>query len=334
MADSLKIFGWMADHSGCGWYRIILPLGTLREAGKVQTRFGGRMLEDDWDADIFVAQRTHRPGPSQVLQRLAKAPNGPLVVYELDDDLLSVGSDNPAAKVFNEPDTRANIVTNIRAAHLVTVSTEPLAEKVAKFNPNVVVLPNCVFGEMLDWRHGGYADRFTIGWQGSPTHDRDWSEAARAVAAWFRRNRDVNPPVEMHTIGAVPKDFPQLHRHRHTPWSPDLPRYYMSIDWDVALAPLHGSTFNRSKSDIRVLEAAMLGIPVVASRVPAYERTIEAGEFGILASTPKEWQQALYALMTDPVAYRQMSDKARAYARTRTIEANADRWLEAYRSAL
>jgi glycosyltransferase involved in cell wall biosynthesis len=330
----MKIFGWMADHAGCGWYRIMLPLGALQGSGTAQVRFSGRTEARDLEADVFIAQRTYRSGPSNLWQGYARKPNRPLLVYELDDDLLNIDSGNPAAEIFNHPEVRRNIRSNIEVADLVTVSTAPLAEQISKINPRVVVLPNCIPEEMLHWRRGDWTDRFTVGWQGSPTHDKDWSVAVQAIQAWFRREgRKDGVVVEMHTIGALPSNFPQLLRHRHTPWSPDLPRYYLSIDWDVALAPLKDTLFNRSKSDIRYLEAAMLGIPTVASKVPAYS-TLSHQIAGFSVSRPAEWRDALTALLASPTLRDAMGDNARAYAKTRTIEANAHLWLQAYQTAI
>lgn len=323
----MKIFGWLADHGGCGWYRIMLPLGALQQSGRAQVRFAGRTTESDFDVDVFIAQRTFNVGPSSRWQAYARRPNRPLLVYELDDDLMHITSDNPAAAVFNDPGTQRRLRENIEVADLVTVSTEPLAEQVSQFNPRVAVLPNCVPSDMLQWRHGGYADRLTIGWQGSPTHDRDWARAAPHIAKWMR----TNPHAEMHTFGAIPKSFPQLVRHRHSDWTSDIPSYYTSIDWDVALAPLRNTLFNRSKSDIRMLEAAMLGIPTIASAVPAY-RTIQDGVTGYLVSRDTTWGDALN-LLADSQRRSEMSSAALAYAHTRTIEANAHLWFEAYEKA-
>lgn len=331
----MRIFGWLADHAGCGWYRMVMPLGALSELGH-QTDAAGRMPEDALERyDIIIGQRVFKPPPSSRWQSYAALPNRPLMVYEVDDDLLNVPEGNPAAHVFNRAGIRDLIEQNIRVADLVTCSTEPLAEVLRKINPNVVVLPNCIPADMLAWQHGGYQDRVTVGWQGSPTHDRDWAPISQTIGAWFRAQQRLAPErrPEMHTIGALPASFPQrLPRHRHTPWTQSIPQYYISIDWDVALAPLEDSVFNRSKSDIRIVEAAMLGIPVVASNVPAYH-TI-GPDVGFLVNSAKQWKDALTRLVYEPDLRQHMSAAARAHAATRTIEANAHRWDSAYKEAM
>lgn len=328
----LKIFGWQADHAGCGWYRIMLPLATLEHLELAQCAWTNDARRVDIDAlDVMVGQRIFKPGVSDRWQNLARRDDRPLLVYEVDDDLLNVDPDNPAAEIFGHPQHRENMIRNMQVADLITVSTAPLAERVAKVNPRVVVLPNCIPGDLLDWGHGRYHGRVVVGWQGSPTHERDWEVARDPVQRWFARDHGVR--VEMHVLGSPPSSFPRVRDLRNTPWNTDISTYYKMIDWDIALAPLYPSIFNRSKSDLRVLEAAMFGIPTIASAVPAYRNSIQDGVTGFLVSKPSDWRQALDKLLSSGLDREAMGRKAREWARTRTIEANAQRWLDAYEKA-
>jgi hypothetical protein len=94
-------------------------------------------------------------------------------IFELDDDLFAVPSHNPAAETYNRPDVQANLKRNIRVADRVIVSTPPLADKVSKLNPAVVVVPNYIPERAvvapLDM------PAFSFGWSGSPTHAHDWA---------------------------------------------------------------------------------------------------------------------------------------------------------------
>lgn len=331
----VKIFGWTADHSGCGWYRVVLPLATLQGPG-VEAWFAGKMPEEAWEADVVIAQRTCLPGPTEILQRMSKHKGKrPMIVFELDDDLWSIDSSNPAADEFYaHPEVRGNLVANIKASDVVTVSTAPLADVVRKWNPNVVVLENCIPRELLSWQHGRYVDRLTIGWQGSATHDGDWKQVAAPVGRWFTAARKMNAPVEMHTIGQVPETFPDIYPHRQSPWSDRMDAYYRKIDWDVALAPLKRSPFNTSKSHLRVLEAAALGIPVLASNVAAYRDFVFHEQTGFLCDRPSDWPKYLDEMAHEPEMRRGMERNARALAAQHTIEGNIQKWAEVYGATL
>ncbi len=253
-------------------------------------------------------------------------------MFELDDNLWAIDpSSNPMTKAFyGHPEVRQNLVDNIKAADLVTVSTEPLGDVVRRWNPNVVVLPNTIPNELLEWRHGRYLDRFTLGWQGSPTHDGDWKQCSNPVERWFRTAVKAGNPVEFHTIGALPAGFPGIHPHRHTEWKDAMREYYRVIDWDVALAPLRPSVFNRSKSDIRVLEAAAMGIPVIASDVVAYRDSVVHEQTGYLVKQPGDWGRFLTELAHEPEMRMAMEQNARVWAATRTTKAAGHLWWEAY----
>ena len=325
----MRIFGWQADFAGCAWYRIVLPLGALRQQG-TQAEWGNKLLPRHGDCDVIVAQRTCKPGPTGLFQGMAQLPGKrPKLVYELDDDLLNLDPANPASEFYNDPQVQKNILANVRVADLVTVSTEPLAERMRKYNPNVAVLPNCIPADLLDWQPGHYNDRITIGWQGSPTHDGDWAAAALPIGRWFNGAKGRRLPLEFHTTGALPRTFPKLFPHRISPWV-GHDTFYHSLDWHIAVAPLANTMFNNSKSDLRPLEAAALGFPVVASDVIAYRGFVEHGETGFLVSKPAEWGKYLGELASDPDLRGQMSKAARDLASTRTVEGNARRWLEAY----
>jgi hypothetical protein len=106
-----------------------------------------------------LGQRVCQPGATIRWRQLAREGRCALV-YEVDDDLLDVDPSNgPAWKFFGVPEIRANVIRNIEVAYLVTVSTEPLAEVISKWNRNVMVLPNCVSASLLDAPHTEPPDR-------------------------------------------------------------------------------------------------------------------------------------------------------------------------------
>lgn len=331
----MKIFGWLADHAGCGWYRVVLPLEQLRRHG-VETVWASRMHSSHWESDIIVAQRTCLPGATQALQRIVRHKGKrPAIVMELDDDLWRIDQSNPLSKGFyTDPTIRNNLTKNIEVADAVTVSTQPLAEIVSRWNKNVHVLPNTVPTEMFSWMPGRYLDRVTVGWQGSPTHDGDWLRPGIHLQRAFERvaaDMPAGVTLEMHTVGEIPKHFPEVTPHRHSPWQEDLRAYYRLLDWDIALAPLADTPFNHSKSDIRVLEAAMLGFPVIASSVTAYRDAIQHGTTGFLVENYGEWGKWLRLLAHEPASREEMSAAARKWAATRAIDRVAPKWLEVYR---
>ncbi|KPM55720.1 hypothetical protein ACG83_10580 [Frankia sp. R43] len=322
------MFGWAADASACGYYRLGLPIDALRSRG--HEALVSTVLPEEWaDADIIVGQRVCLPGPSATWQRLAS--EGRALVYEIDDDLFDLHPTNPARQVFADAEVQRRIRENAAAASLVTVTTEALAAVMREINPRVAVLPNAIPGWLLE-RTRPHRERLTIGWAGSATHHADVAE----VAGHLRRFLARHPDVAMHLMGTdytaalgLPTD-----RVRYTPWAIDVAAYLRMVDFDIGLAPLAPHAFNRSKSALRPLELGALGIPVVASEYGPYERFVRHGETGFLVRRDHEWSTHLRTLAADAELREQMGTKARALAAEHAIEATVGAWEEAYRALL
>lgn len=323
-----RIFGWAGDNGACGYYRMRLPLDTLARSSGHTTGCATQMPQEDFDtADVIIGQRVCATSSTETWQYLAKHGRARLV-YEVDDDLFTVDpSSVKAYDSFSRPEIRANIAANASVADVVTVSTEPLAEVMRQHNPNVVVAPNRIPRWLLDHQRP-QRDRVTLGWGGSATHAMDFAEIGPQLVRFLKRN----PHVDYHAMGAGYDYLNQIPTEQllTTRWIPSVPDYLRAVDFDVALAPLRPHVFNRSKSSIKALEAAALGIPAVASEVGPYATAVQHGETGLLVRRDHEWGQHLRTLSDDPGLRRKLGENAKEWARAQTIEANLDPWLTAW----
>jgi glycosyltransferase involved in cell wall biosynthesis len=334
----VRIYGWCADMQGCGWYRIALPLLGLRQWGGHTVNVSQRLpfRRDLQVVEVLIAQRVCEPRQSRDWQRVCADPAGPATVYEIDDDLLEIDhSSEQAHAYYSDPATRANIITNAAAADLVTVSTEPLAEVMRRYNPRVAVLPNTIDHNLLQHERPR-RDRLTIGWAGSPTHRMDFAEAAPALRQFLRRH----PQVDMHFLG---ENYTKLvagtdrlleKQIRHTGWQVDIVDYYMAVDFDIGLAPLRPHVFNQRKSPVKALEYGVLGIPVVASDTGPYPGFVRHGQTGFLVRRPHEWAQYLHQLVVDEDLRNRMGAAGKELAAQWTIEARWRAWEETYMQVL
>ena len=319
----LDVFGLQADQSGCGTIRIALPMEALRTRG-YNTLFGER-VHKDIQTRTRVGQRVCMPGISQAWQEIAARPQRPRLVMELDDDLWNVDSTSPIAhRFFTQPGVQERLEANLRVADAVTVTMEPLAEQVRRFNPNVLVIPNYLPEWLLKYQRPRSPEGVvTIGWGGSTTHSMDIAQVGSQLRQVMRRN----PHTELHLIGAdYREEFGVRERVRFTGWTPTPADYWRCLDMDVMLAPLRPHVFNASKSALRCLEAAMLGIPVVASDYGPYSSFVQHGVTGYLVRRDHEWGRHLTALVNDPAMRQEMGANARAQAAAWTVEGNIESW--------
>lgn len=325
----MKIFGWAADQAGCQYYRIRLPLETLGAEGLIadySMEMPREYLEDkDW---TIIGQRVCNPAPSSLWRKMAD--QGRKLIYEIDDDLFNVDPDNKTAYgFFGNPEIQKNIKNCARAASRVIVSTEPLAEIMREFNSDVVVCPNTIPAWLLDERVSRRKEeKVTIGWGGSPTHKIDFG----TVRNHIRRVLDRHPEAEFHAIGTNYASWMRIpeSKCRFTPWVTDVPTFFRKIDYDIGIAPLKHVKFNRSKSHIKALECAALGIPIVASNIEPYRNFLQDGVTGFLVESDHQWGTYLRELIEDEYLRLEMGNQAREMARKWTIEANIEMWRKAY----
>lgn len=325
----MKLFGFH-DESGCGWYRIKQPLGELAKHGHdVTTALGSAVKPSDLSGyPLIIGERMDKHTALPYWRRMRAHSK---LIYEIDDDVFNVEVVNwMAYGTFSRADTQDAVSHAAEVADLVTVTTDSLAAVMRRYNPNVAVLPNCVPGELLEWERP-HRDEVTVGWAGGASHGMDMGMIAEPVARFL----DRTPKAKVHLIGTDYRPtIRRAGRVRFTAWEQDIWAYYRNIDFDIGLAPLTDSTFNRSKSAIKALEYAALGIPVVASAVGPYSEFVVDGVTGFLCRRRGEWGRRLDELANDPGLREEMGRKAREHAAQWTIQRNWHRWAEAYEALL
>ncbi|TDH48886.1 glycosyltransferase family 1 protein [Mycobacterium eburneum] len=325
----MKIKGFARQYEGGGYYRMRMPLDELGKHGHETVCDSARSNIYAHGSDIVVGQIIGaRDHPVEIHRWWRQLRKHSKLVYELDDNPFEIERHNPAFAAYGPRHAQDSIAHCIEIADLVTASTEPLADAMRKINPNVVVLKNRIDEHMLDIERPR-RDKLTIGWAGGASHYED----IKVCAHGLRKTLDHHPDVEAHFIGP---DFTPLIRRpvRSTPWSQSTTDYYKLIDFDIGLAPLLPSIFTRSKSHIKALEYAALGIPVIASDVEPYRDFVIDGVTGWLVRRDHEWALRLRELINDDAMREEMGAKAKAVAAEWTIQKGWQEWEAAYQSVL
>lgn len=329
MADAPYVFGWMADRSGCGYYRIELPVAEYIRRGNPGFYSTELDPETRERADVIIGQRIVGGPPSQAWQKWCDKADH-FCVFEIDDDLFNIDKSNIAHRSFT-PEYLANLRRNIEVAHAVTVTTDALANRLACLNDNIHVVPNRI-PEWLTRLERTRADELTIGWAGSTSHVMDWDYAVEPIGRFLKRNSSIM----FHAVGGV---FPSMlawprQQMRSTRWMHTIADYYAALDFDIGVIPLRPHIFNQSKSNVKALEYAALGIPVVASNTGPYETSVYPGKTGYLVDYDHQWSQFLRNLANDRKLRAKMSYEAREWAKGHTVEGNLESWLAAWSSSV
>lgn len=147
---------------------------------------------------------------------------------------------------------------------------------------------------------------------GSRAHDADFSSIEQVLTKIMADY----PHVQLLIGGyaAIPDVLqPFSTRIKQFPFSGYAGYFGHLAQSDICVIPLLQDRFNDCKSAIRYLEAAVLGIPTIATNIGDFKNLIINGENGFLASSDEEWDIALRQLIEDQVLHKNISQKSREY---------------------
>ena len=318
-----------------GHYRGIVPLQELARRGNdvvwpddpsfAQLEHGG---SPDWD--LFHLQQMHGPEALEVVRRLRSA--GVAVTWDTDDDFGAVRRGSEAWRRLGGRRTirrhLGEMIAVAQAAHLVTTTNEHLAQVYRDRGvEHVVAIENYLAPHDLGHartRHRGVV----IGVAAAGEHE---SELRRlGIGAALERLVETRDGVRVVAVGS---DLGmRSHRYTHVGPVPIGRLIAVESEFDIALAPLCDTAFNRARSNVKLKEYGAAGAMWLASPVGPYLGMGE--EQGGLLVADGDWLATLEALLDDPDRRRTLAARARRWAEGQTIRAGAARWQAAFRDAV
>ncbi|MBE9014472.1 glycosyltransferase, partial [Pseudanabaenaceae cyanobacterium LEGE 13415] len=314
----------------CAKYRVWQKVEYFRKMGVDCT------VLEWWRRDeIRNALQTHSlaifyrtPGYPESLKLIAEARrlNVP-TIWEVDDLIFDEQTYRANGNIdLLEPSLRDSVLAGVplfraalQACDYAIASTETLATEMVRAGAKeAFVIENALDTQTLiaaqvarsnrQVREEYSGVRIVYG-SGSKAHDADFQTAAKALAKLMTVNQDV----ELHIIGdlTLPGAFDVFaNRVVRRPFV-DYETYLLQLaEADISLAPLEPTIFNDAKSNIKYLEAAVLGLPSVCSPRAAFRAEIEHGVNGFLAESEADWLSALTQLVVDKNLRAQVGSEA------------------------
>lgn len=265
---------------------------------------------------------------------------GTKLIYELDDDLLGIDKNHPNYHEFVP--MKKSIQFLIENADVVTVSTNNLKEKISNLNSNIFVIRNFLnklLGTSI--KSVNNSNVIKIGYMGSFTHENDIKlieNVIENVKLYFSTKKEI---VEFELIGVTKNKI----NHCKTIEIPNNCRIYPNfirwikevVDWDIALAPLENNQINYSKSEIKYVEYASLGIPGIYSDVGAYSEVIEDSYNGLLINNNsiEDWENAIIDLIENSTLREDIVNNSKQdIEKNYSIEKMIRSWSEVFESLL
>jgi glycosyltransferase involved in cell wall biosynthesis len=266
----------------------------------------------NWDgdilhADLVIAQMWRNPEGIKACKE-----QGAKVIYEADDIVIGVGGKDRSKLMALTKAQEKQTAETIGLCDAVTVTTEVLASHYKQYNKNVFILPN--YMDFLWWGKPPEVERYSqqirLGWAGSYSHHEDLI----MIAPIIKRIIDEYPFVKFIYCGHggmgggfgkniefgqdIFKDIPFERREFYPGVGVEYwPQKFKTLALDIGIAPLLNDEFNAGKSCLKYLEYSANGIPAVYSDTVVYNKSVQHGKTGFLASTPEQWYLYLSKLI-------------------------------------
>ena len=326
----LRICAWGND-SGSKFWRLVDPFKYLRKRGiKAYVSENGINEEEVNWADICVVQScTDKDGIALLYQYQQE--KGKKIVVECDDG-LELNEDSPFAIDHKIYDANFVITRTMQMADMITTTIEYLANKLRKYNPNVVVLPNYIDLDRWDLPFlPNDTGKIRIGWAGSITHVEDVKIIVNVMRHLYREFKNIQLVIVGDPrVGALFEGIP-TETMNGVPFEAWPSKLY-SLRLDIGLAPVRNTPFNRCKSNIKWIEYSVAQIPGVYSPI-VYSMDNEHfdGVYGQIAENEEQWYRCIknYIVcknLRDDIAKRAKSCITTAY----TLKSNIKSWVKAY----
>jgi hypothetical protein len=210
------------------------------------------------------------------------------------------------------------------AADVVICSTVEQRAAIKALNDNVHVSFDW-FGDELGPAKTDYArtGKLRLVWEGQSTTSRHLHVVRQSLNA-------LANAVELHLVtdSTIPRFLGRFGAHDTLAALPDLRCDVELHEWrrdtfakdvratDVAILPIGGgSPFAVGKPENKLVMLWKLGMPVIASATPAYERAMGGAGLDLICKTDADWQRRLtQVIAASPVELGTMATTGRAFA--------------------
>lgn len=290
-----RYINYLADLSGCGHWRIIWPEQVINATGRGVSHSLTAMVADPRfynNVKSVKLQRQASSSQKKFVEYLKKVQqeHGFKLIYEVDDVVFKedIPDYNKFKFAFDNEEIRQNCIDIISMCDEVTV-TCPYMKRLYQERTgqqNITVIPNFVpdfwmghlfNGKEINKQFDINKKKPRILYTGSGAHyDVDNKTGGKDD---FTQVRDfIRKTVNKYQwifVGAFPPPLEDLVRAKKIefyPWQNLLnyPKFIKNLNAQMMVAPLEDNSFNKSKSDIKFIEACTLGIPCLCQDMETY----------------------------------------------------------------
>jgi hypothetical protein len=330
----VKIAYLVDQRTGNGFYRGIGPMTALEQLRGHSVR----ALSTDEDVPPIAAVRDvdvlhiHRycDERAERLAREAKA-HGAAVVWDDDDDVGSISKRNQAYRKIGGVHSERRLVRMrriFRLADLVTAPSAMLADRLREAGAShAAVIENQLPDQFLDVERRPHQG-LTIGWIAALEHQFDVESLP--IRGVLQRLLDERADVEVVTIGL--RLGLRGERYRPIDLVPLLELTQAAAVFDIGIAPIADSDFNRARSNVKLKEYAAAGAAWLASSIGPYAQMGERQGGRLVADD--RWHEELSRLVDKPRERRKLAKRAAKWVTSQTLTKHVGVWESKFAEAI
>ena len=305
----MNILGLSKVYSGCGYHRIVCPLGFMNDIkGYVTNIITPEVEEEHWDL-IFYNR------VSNIDDQLDEYKKKYKIVLDLDDDWILPPNH---LSYYDYLEMRGRIESNISKVDLVTCSNERIYNKVKPLNNNAIIIPNALpYGVDQFTTEKIEDEKIRIFWCGSITHNHDIEILRRPLSKLMQYKSKIKMIMggydDSNNESKILWDkmlsaFTQGKQLDYAVIRALTPNKFMQMYnyADIMVIPLENSEWHAAKSNLKILEAATKKIPVIVSAVEPYINDPDAPVFFVRKQT--DWFKHLNYLINDEQARKESGE--------------------------
>ena len=346
-----RVLQYYADYSGCGFWRMIWPEHLLNAHQKMIVHGSTVMnLDSNYFRGAQVV-RIQRQATEHQLQfvKFLKELSGQLgfrIIYEIDDLVFSedIPEYNKFKPAFTDPKIRATAQEIMELCDEITVTCDFMKEYYMNktSNKNITVIPNYIpkwwmgnfYSEKkISDNYDLYKNKPRILYAGSGAHfdvdnrvgqNDDFAHVNKAIVESRHKYQWV-------FLGAYPlplQPFIQNGEMEFHQWEQlySYPEKISKLNVNMMVAPLQNNNFNKSKSDLKLIEANCYGLPIACQNLVTYK------DAPFKFNTGEEMIAIVDDVLSKKGRYMNISSKARKTANERWLENedNINKYVELF----
>lgn len=270
----MKILVFVNKDSGPSYHRLIVPFMLLPEA---QVYITNNIVEKQFEGiDLFIYNRILPDAASEKVYSLREH-LGFKICVDIDDH-WELDKDHILYHEYLAYNFIEKQISHLKKANFVITTHERLLAEILPINAACYIAENAIphqgqFAEVVRTK----SKLIRLFWQGSETHEHDIGLLSQCM----HKLSDTTLPVR--SVIAGYNDTPTWNRMAvmynafgklkySLIASLHISAYYKAYsEADICLVPLRDTFFNGMKSNLKILEAANLGLPAIVSNVHPYK---------------------------------------------------------------